>query len=180
MFLTVVGAIAISVVVNDGLEASAVDAVTITAVDPGLVSGGSESGSDGGFDEANMGAFLVVDQTNRRWLRYEDGSPFFLCGPGDPEGFLYRGTRNSDGTRGGDQKALIKKLAKTSANGIYMQIIRSHGGDGSSTHNPFIYSDPALGLDEDILDQWETWFPNSSNQKVRTAGFLMWRTTRRR
>lgn len=36
--------------------------------------------------------------------------------------------------------------------------VRSHGGDGSSTQNPFIDSDPSKGLDQDILNQWENWF----------------------
>ncbi len=81
-----------------------------------------------------------------------------MCGPGDPEDFLYRGARNSDGTRFGDQMELINKLAGTGANSIYFQIIRSHGGQGNPDHNPFIDSDPNLGLDQEILDQWETWF----------------------
>lgn len=85
------------------------------------------------------------------------GGPFFLCGPGDPEGFLYRGTRNANGTRKGDQMALINKLAGTGANCIYLMAIRSHGGDGDTTENPYVNSDLSRGLDEDILSQWETW-----------------------
>ncbi|MBN1675118.1 MAG: hypothetical protein JXR37_29020 [Kiritimatiellae bacterium] len=108
---------------------------------------------------------LMVDPNSKRWLvrnRDRDGDgkpdPFFLCGPGDPEGFLYRGTRNADGTRAGDQMALIDKVTGTGANGIYLMAVRSHGGDGGSTENPFVNSDPAQGFDPDILDQWETWF----------------------
>ncbi len=101
---------------------------------------------------------IVVDPEHPQWLiRYKRG-PFFMCGPGDPEGFLYRGVRNPDGTRNGDQMALIRKMAGTGANCIYLQAVRSHGGDGDRTHNPFVDSDPAKGLDEDILRQWETWF----------------------
>lgn len=101
---------------------------------------------------------LTVDRDNPSWLRYADGSPFFMCSAGDPEGFLYRGRRNADGTRNGDQMAIIDKLAASGANGLYIQIVRSHGGDGTANHNPFVGSDPAKGLDEDILNQWETWF----------------------
>ena len=101
---------------------------------------------------------LSVDPSRPAWLYYRDGRPFFLCGPGDPEDFLYRGTRNPDGTRDGDQQALIDKVIDTGANSIYFQIIRSNGGDGAADHNPFVDSDPAKGLDEDILDQWEQWF----------------------
>lgn len=35
--------------------------------------------------------------------------PFFLCGAGDPEGFLYRGKRNPDGTRKRDQAEIVTR-----------------------------------------------------------------------
>ena len=53
---------------------------------------------------------IVVDSSHPAWLKYEGGGPFYLCGPGDPEGFLYRGTRNADGTRDGDQLTLINQM----------------------------------------------------------------------
>jgi CubicO group peptidase (beta-lactamase class C family) len=84
--------------------------------------------------------------------------PLFLCGPGDPEGFLYRGTLNPDGTRSGDQMRLIEKLAPTGANCIYLMAVRSHGGDGDPTQNPFVRNDPAQGVNGKVLDQWEQWF----------------------
>ncbi len=112
---------------------------------------------------------IIVDPANPAWLRYADGGPFFLCGPGDPEDFLYRGTRNADGTRTGDQSDLISKLAPTGANGIYMQIIRSHGGDGAADHNPFVDSDPAMGLSDPILEQWEGWF-----DEMEAAGIVVY------
>jgi len=101
---------------------------------------------------------IIVDPRHPEWLRYHGEGLFFLCGPGDPEGFLYRGDLNPDGTRDGDQNELIDKLRGTGANSIYLQAIRSHGGDGDSAQNPFIDHDPSKGLDEDILDQWEEWF----------------------
>jgi CubicO group peptidase (beta-lactamase class C family) len=112
-----------------------------------------------------MAGQVMADPAHPAWLvRNEDKNldgrpdPFFMCGPGDPEGFLYRGTRNVDGTRNGDQAAIIGKMTGTGANCIYVQAIRSHGGDGDAMHNPFVDSDPAKGLDENILQQWETWF----------------------
>ena len=114
---------------------------------------------------------IVVNAINRPWLYYENGDPFFMCGPGDPEDFLYRGARNPDGTRNGDQMELINKLAGTGANSIYFQTIRSHGGQGNPDHNPFINSDPSNGLDEDILAQWETWFT-----AMDEAGILIYLT----
>jgi len=89
-----------------------------------------------------------------------------MCGPGDPEDFLYRGNRNPDGTRDGDQSSLINKLKATGANCIYLMAVRSHGGDGDHTHNPFIDSDPSNPLDQDILDQWETWFTEMDNNRI--------------
>ncbi|NLX15138.1 MAG: hypothetical protein GXY44_16020 [Phycisphaerales bacterium] len=53
---------------------------------------------------------------------------------------------------------LINKLIGTGANCIYLMAIRSHGGDGGSTENPYINSDPSQGLSDPILNQWETWF----------------------
>ncbi len=105
---------------------------------------------------------LVADPANPAWLvRFSpDGEhkPFFMCGPGDPEGFLYRGTLRPDGTRDGDQIKLIEKLKPTGANCIYLMAVRSHGGDGGSTENPFVDHDPAKPLNDKLLDQWETWF----------------------
>ncbi len=101
---------------------------------------------------------IVVDPDNPRWFRYHEGGPFFMAGPGDPEDFLYRGRLRPDGTRDGDQLKLIRKLARTGANSIYLQAVRSHGGDGNPTHNPFINHDPAEGLNPAVLDQWEGWF----------------------
>ena len=101
---------------------------------------------------------IVVDLDHPNWLMRQGGAHVYICGPGDPEDFLYRGTRNSDGTRDGDQIALIQKLAEQGGNCIYLQAVRSHGGDGGPDHNPFIDANPAKGLGMRILDQWEEWF----------------------
>ena len=101
---------------------------------------------------------IVADPEHPQWLKRKDGRPFFMCGPGDPEDFLYRGKLNPDGTRDGDQMALIDKLKGTGANCIYLMAVRSHGGDGDKTHNPFVDNDPRKGINPKVLDQWETWF----------------------
>ncbi len=101
---------------------------------------------------------ITVHPDTPMWLARADGSPIFICGPGDPENFLFRGTQNPDGTRDGDQDEIIQKLAATSANSIYLMAVRSHGGDGDGTHNPFVDNRPSLGLNDAVLDQWETWF----------------------
>ncbi len=110
------------------------------------------------LDADPMADQITVDSRCPSWLGTRSGRPFFICGPGDPEDFLYRGKRNPDGTRDGDQVQLIRKLACTSANCIYMTAILSHGGDGDATQNPFLDSDPAKGLNDRVLDQWEQWF----------------------
>jgi hypothetical protein len=103
---------------------------------------------------------IIVDPDDARWLKRHGGSHLFICGPGEPEDFLYRGTRRPDGTRNGDQLEMIHKLIRHGGNCIYLQAVRTHGGDAGSdrTHNPFVDSDPARGLDERILDQWNDWF----------------------
>ncbi len=109
---------------------------------------------------------IVVDPNNPSWLMYNNGAQFFMCGPGDPEGFLYRGTLNPDGTRNGDQLALINTLASTGANSIYLMSVRSNGGDGGPTQNPWINDNPSNGLNNAILDQWETWFTEMDNNGI--------------
>ncbi len=101
---------------------------------------------------------VTADPAHPQWLRRHAEGPFFLCGPGDPEGFLYRGELQADGTRAGDQIELIERLAPTGANCIYLMAVRSHGGDGDPTQNPFINHDPARGINETVLAQWERWF----------------------
>ena len=119
-----------------------------------------------------MGGQIIVDPEHPQWLKRHRGGPFFMCGPGDPEGFLYRGARNADGTRRGDQMALIEKLRGTGANCIYLMAVRSHGGDGDPTHNPFVANDPAQGINEQVLDQWEKWFGRMDESGIVIFLFL--------
>jgi hypothetical protein len=101
-----------------------------------------------------------------------DGRPAVLCGAGDPEDFLYRGRRMPDGTRQGDQEAIIRRLAAHGGNCLYLQVVRSHGGDGRPDHNPFVGSNPARGLSEPILAQWERWFRMMDRLGVSALLFL--------
>ncbi len=112
---------------------------------------------------------VVYDLDNPRWLFRANGSPVFICGPGDPEGFLYRGVLQPDGTRIGDQDALIQRMVGTGANCLYVMAVRSHGGDGDATENPFPENDPARGVNPAILDQWEGWF-----QALDEAGIVIY------
>jgi len=54
-----------------------------------------------------------------------------------------------------------------------MQVVRSNGGDGSGDHNPFNNpSDPTSGLNNAILDQWETWFNAMDDANIVNYLFL--------
>jgi hypothetical protein len=44
--------------------------------------------------------------------------------------------------------------------------VRSHGGDGDATQNPFINNDPVQGVNHKVLDQWETWFTKMDNNGI--------------
>ncbi len=99
---------------------------------------------------------IEANPQDARWL-YQDGAPFFFCGPGDPENFFHRGTLNPNGTRNGDQNAIIQEITGTGANALWMTAVRSHGGDGGPTENPFVNHDPAQGVNDAVLDQWEGW-----------------------
>ena len=131
---------------------------------------------------ASRSGRIVVDPEHPEWLKRSDGRPFFMCGPGDPEDFLYRGKLRPDGTRAGDQMELIEKMKGTGANCIYLMAIRSHGGDGDKTHNPFVNHDPAKGINPVVLDQWETWFAEMDKSDIVIYLFLyddstrIWRT----
>jgi len=110
------------------------------------------------LDRDPMQGQIIVDPERPDALTRKGGGPFVMCGPGDPEGFLYRGTLRPDGTRDGDQLELIRELAATGANCLYLQVVRSHGGDGDATENPFVDHDPEKGLVDRLLSQWDEWF----------------------
>ncbi|MDX1440242.1 MAG: hypothetical protein R3284_10100, partial [Rubricoccaceae bacterium] len=115
---------------------------------------------------------IVADGAVRAWFsRYPDGA-FFLAGPGDPEDFLYRGVLLPDGTREGDQHLIIERLRASGANSLYFQVIRSHGGDGDRTHNPFIDHDPANPLNANVLAQWNEWLTSLEEAGIVVVMFL--------
>jgi len=115
---------------------------------------------------------IIVDPEHPKWLKRSDGRPLFMCGPGDPEDFLYRGRLKPDGTRDGDQMQLIEKMKGTGANCIYLMAVRSHGGDGDKTHNPFVSHEPGKGINPAVVDQWETWFTEMDQSDIVIYLFL--------
>jgi len=125
---------------------------------------------------------IIVDAEHPQWLKRKGGGPFFMCGPGDPEDFLYRGRLKPDGTRDGDQRKLIEKMKGTGANCIYLMAVRSHGGDGDKTHNPFVNNDPRKNINLKVLEQWEEWFMEMDTNGIVIYLFFyddsarLWRT----
>jgi hypothetical protein len=140
---------------------------------------------------AQLPKSIIVDPHNPAWFVYNrdvnrDGEldPFYMCGPGDPEGFLYRGVRKPDGIRDGDQEALIDKMAQYGGNCVYVMAVRTHGGDAwkdlrddpavypDDLHNPWIEQDPGRGLNTNILDQWDEWFTRLDENGITTVFFI--------
>ena len=125
---------------------------------------GGTAGSNAGY----LPGQIIVDPQNPAWLAYNrdadhDGrlDPFFMCGPGGPEGFLY-----GDIGGGLSQDAVLDQIIAHGGNCIYMIAVRSHGGDGTPDQNPFIDHDPAKGLDTKVLDGWEKWFERMEQHGV--------------
>ncbi|MCA9039420.1 MAG: hypothetical protein KDA65_03635 [Planctomycetaceae bacterium] len=122
---------------------------------------------------------IIRDPEHSQWLMRKDGKHLFICGPGDPENFLYLGNRRPDGTRDGNQHELIQKLVQYGGNCIYLQTIRGYdkngdgrkdgGGDGAANENPFIDGDFRKGANPVVLDQWEDWFT-----EMDEAGILIY------
>jgi hypothetical protein len=99
----------------------------------------------------------------------QDGrlDPAFLCGPGGPEGFLY-----GDISGGDTPDTVLDKMIRHGGNCIYIQGIRSHGGDGQAHHNPFVDHDPSKGLDSVVLKKWERWFDRMEAHGIVIYFFL--------
>ncbi|MBZ0296943.1 MAG: hypothetical protein K8L99_30560, partial [Anaerolineae bacterium] len=130
-------------------------------------------------DEGFLSGQVILNPDNPRYMVYNrdddaDGQldPFFWAGPGGPEGFLFRGSINPDGTRTGDQQAIIDAIGSSGANAMYVQMVRSHGGDGESTHNPWQNNDPSQPLNQAVLDQWDGWLAEMDRQGITVLLFF--------
>src|SRR4051812_23195307 len=72
---------------------------------------------------------LTIRSSNWRYL-LRGTTPVMLAGPGGPEDLLYHGARTTNGTRsGGDQQAIIDSLVRYGGDALYVQAVKSHGGD---------------------------------------------------
>ena len=113
-------------------------------------------------DPAALPGQVIVAGSNPGYLKYNGGGPVFLCGPDNPEDFLFQGKLNPDGTRsGGGQEEAIERMARAGVNAFHCQMTRmrrcNYKDEGDDTHTPFVDHDPSKGLDEDVLNQWDGW-----------------------
>ncbi len=105
---------------------------------------------------------IIVAGRNPGYLKYNGGGPAFLCGPDNPETFLFLGDLNPNGTRSnGQQQQIIDRLAKSGANAFHFQMTRIRRcnikDEGDDQHCPFVDFDPGKPLNEAVLDQWDGW-----------------------
>jgi hypothetical protein len=136
----------------------------------------------------------VVDDTLRvtsfNWRYFVSGTePRTFLGSGGPEDLLYHGERAPNGTRiGGDQEAIIDWLATNGGDGLYVEAVKSHGGDGIAANgsypacpkqttcyskaNPFLNGNPKYAADPGILDQWYTWLRTADDAGIVSHVFL--------
>lgn len=115
---------------------------------------------------AMPGQLVIAGKTenNPGYLAYNGVGPAFLCGPDNPETFLWFGNQfNADGTvEDNGQKKMIQTLANDKVNAFHFQMFRmrkcNYKDEGDDRHAPFINNDPSKGLNQAVLNQWEKWF----------------------
>ena len=113
---------------------------------------------------------LIADSAKPSRLKHFNGGPAFIASVGEPEGFLYRGTKNANGTRIGDQAAIISEMQARGINCLYVIGFNDsrYGGDGPADGNPFVGANITGNIDADILNQWHGWF-----QTLDAAGIVV-------
>jgi hypothetical protein len=150
-------------VLGDSGEYGKLDYVQFNYTSPRANVFSSPFSSSGPLDDPDaLRGQVIVAGSNPGHLKYNGGGPVFLCGPDNPEDFLFRGTLNPDGTRsGGGQLEAINRMAKAGVNAFHCQMTRmrrcNYKDEGDDTHTPFVDHDPSKGLDEDVLNQWDGW-----------------------
>ena len=105
---------------------------------------------------------IIVAGENPGCLKYNGGGPAYLCGPDNPETFLFLGQLRPDGTRSdADQQRAIAQLVKSGANATHCQMFRMRRcnikDEGDDQHCPFVDFDPAKPLNDAVLEQWDGW-----------------------
>lgn len=156
-------------VLGDGDETGKLDYVQLNLRTAGAGSAATSGASQSPFtatgplnDPKALPGQVIVAGANPGYLKYNGGGPVFLSGPDNPEDFLFQGDLQPDGTRsGGAQVEMIERMARTGVNAFHCQMTRmkrcNFKDEGDDTHTPFVDHDPAKGLNEAVLNQWDKW-----------------------
>jgi len=149
------------VVTGQGGETGEIDFVELTY--QGSEHGRTPFSATGPLDDPGaLPGQVIVAGGRPGHLKYNGGGPVFICGPDNPETFLWDGELMPDGTRsGGKQVEMINNIANAGLNGFHFQMFRmqrcNFKNEGDDTHAPFIDHDPSQGLNPKVLDQWDHW-----------------------
>lgn len=108
---------------------------------------------------------ILVAGSNPGYLKRNGGPPIYLCGPDNPEEFLYWDTMETqpDGKKKVvDQAGMIAKLVASGCNALHCQVFRmqrcNFKNEGRDDHCPFLNHDPTQPLDSKLLDHWDEMF----------------------
>lgn len=158
----------------DGGEAGKLDYVQLNYKGQSSYLSKSYFSATGPLDDpdALLGQIIVAGK-NPGYLKYNGGGPAFLCGPDNPETFLFLGDLKPDGTRSnGQQQQIIDRLAKSGANAFHFQMTRIRRcnikDEGDDRHSPFVDFDPGKPLNQAVLDQWDGWL-----SQLEAAGIVV-------
>ncbi len=113
-------------------------------------------------DPAALPGQIIIAGKHPGYLKYNGiPGPAYLCGPDNPETFLYDyfgfyNTRKDSG-----QEEMIRHMDDAGVNAFHFIIWRmkrtNMKGEGDDEHTPFIDHDPSKGLDMEVLDKWDGW-----------------------
>lgn len=120
------------------------------------------------------GKFKPVQQdlTYPQRLIYR-GDYTFFAGPGDPEGFLFEGSKQVNGTRSdGDQDKILDYMEEFGGNVLYIMTNRSIG-DGTSDENCWIDDDFNNPVNPVIMSQWHSWLRRAEQLGIIVM-FFFW------
>lgn len=102
--------VAIAVETDSGTPAK-LDYVEVAYIEPDAESTAAVAAQELDDPDALPGQVIVAG-TKPGYLKYNGGGPVFLCGPDNPEDFLFRGELNPDGNLHPDERRFIEGVVK--------------------------------------------------------------------
>ena len=105
---------------------------------------------------------IIVAGDPPGYLKYNGiEGPAFLCGPDNPETFVYDESRIYHTRRDSGQVEMIRVMEETGVNAFHFIMWKMQKsnmkGEGDDKHNPFIDNDPDKALDTAVLNRWDNW-----------------------